>query len=326
MKPTTCFLSFRSGIAFAVAALLLATGAHAQRVATVKIGQNPARVGQAVDIQVFVPVGPTRADAICAVDIAFGDGRAQESRVASSAPAIVTHTYTKEGTYSLVVLGKTMYRGLGTTWGCDGDPVTAIVTVVSGGAPASDAAPGVPGVEQPTQPSFSVIAPQPSAPATPANDAEEETWQIAKRVNTVGAYQAYLSGFAQGRYATAARISLEALAPPPAAPPAQAAPVSSTSSTGVSSRSIAGADQAANSAAKPAAPDEGTRKEWGVWQTRMKSDFDRAAAFSGGADLQAKAWERFLSIWNLNNPFSTDDEVLRKQAQQRMQTAQRAAQ
>ena len=72
--------------------------------------------------------------------------------------------------------------------------------------------------------------------------------------------------------------------------------------------------------------EEATRKEWAQWQARMKADFDRTAAFKGSADLQAKAWERFLAAWSQDNPLSREDEGLRAQAQGRMQERQQEAQ
>lgn len=60
--------------------------------------------------------------------------------------------------------------------------------------------------------------------------------------------------------------------------------------------------------------EEATRKQWALWQARMKADFDRTAAFAGSADLQAKAWERFLGLWTEDNPQSREDEELRAQA------------
>lgn len=65
--------------------------------------------------------------------------------------------------------------------------------------------------------------------------------------------------------------------------------------------------------------EEAARKEWARWQTRMKADFDKTAAFSGGTDLQVKAWERFLNAWRQDNPLSQDDEVLRAQATARIE-------
>jgi len=69
--------------------------------------------------------------------------------------------------------------------------------------------------------------------------------------------------------------------------------------------------------------EEETRQAWAKWQGEMKADFDKTARFAGSADLQAKAWERFLAAWVQDNPLSLDDEELRSQAkslQQRSQT------
>ncbi len=68
--------------------------------------------------------------------------------------------------------------------------------------------------------------------------------------------------------------------------------------------------------------EQAAREEWLRWQQRMKADFDAVAGFSGSADLQAKAWERFLATWAQDNPTSGDDEALRQQAQQRLSQAQ----
>lgn len=71
--------------------------------------------------------------------------------------------------------------------------------------------------------------------------------------------------------------------------------------------------------------EESIRKEWANWQSRMKIDFDKAAAFQGSVDLQARAWERFLASWSQDNPLSRDDDVLRAQAQARREQALRQA-
>jgi Caspase domain/Protein of unknown function (DUF1566) len=65
--------------------------------------------------------------------------------------------------------------------------------------------------------------------------------------------------------------------------------------------------------------EEAARKEWAQWQARMKADFDKTAAFSGGNDLQVKAWERYLNAWRQDNPLSQDDEGLRSQATARVE-------
>lgn len=60
--------------------------------------------------------------------------------------------------------------------------------------------------------------------------------------------------------------------------------------------------------------EDATRREWGQWQASMKADFDKVNAFSGSNDLQLKAWERFASAWPQDNPYSRDDEELRRLA------------
>ena len=72
--------------------------------------------------------------------------------------------------------------------------------------------------------------------------------------------------------------------------------------------------------------EEATRKEWAAWQSRMKADFDKTAAFAGSADLMVKAWERFLVVWSQENPNSQDDEFLRSQALSKRDTARQVNQ
>jgi uncharacterized caspase-like protein len=68
--------------------------------------------------------------------------------------------------------------------------------------------------------------------------------------------------------------------------------------------------------------EEATRRQWADWQKAMKADFDKTNAFAGAADLQVKAWERFLANWAQDNPLSKDDEALRQRAQNELQNAQ----
>ena len=50
-------------------------------------------------------------------------------------------------------------------------------------------------------------------------DPEQEAWDLAKRRDTVAAYQAYLNRYPQGRFADTARVALEGLQPSPAPTP-----------------------------------------------------------------------------------------------------------
>jgi formylglycine-generating enzyme required for sulfatase activity len=57
-----------------------------------------------------------------------------------------------------------------------------------------------------------------------AADPESDTWRTAERANSDNAYRAYLEAYPQGKYATAARIALEALKPGKAKPGVTTAP------------------------------------------------------------------------------------------------------
>ena len=58
------------------------------------------------------------------------------------------------------------------------------------------------------------------------------------------------------------------------------------------------------------------RQEWASWQTRMASDFERVSALTD-ARLQVEGWSRFLSGYPQDNPYSDQDERLRREAGER---------
>ncbi|WP_374433637.1 SUMF1/EgtB/PvdO family nonheme iron enzyme [Inhella sp.] len=70
-----------------------------------------------------------------------------------------------------------------------------------------------------------------------------------------------------------------------------------------------------------APPDEKERPEWLAKQAQMKLDFDRLSTYGGAASLQAQRWGQFLEKWSVDNPFSHDDELLRAEAEQRVDQA-----
>lgn len=61
----------------------------------------------------------------------------------------------------------------------------------------------------------------PFAPVTPEDERrmEDEAWELAKRLNTLASYQAYLASYPQGRYAAAARVAIAGLQPVPVPTP-----------------------------------------------------------------------------------------------------------
>ncbi|MDP6262435.1 MAG: SUMF1/EgtB/PvdO family nonheme iron enzyme [Rhodospirillales bacterium] len=67
------------------------------------------------------------------------------------------------------------------------------------------------------------------------------------------------------------------------------------------------------------------RAGWERWQQAMGAAFSEAATFDGETGLRRPAWDRFLSAYKEDNPFSEDDERLRERAQRRKAEALVAA-
>jgi formylglycine-generating enzyme required for sulfatase activity len=59
------------------------------------------------------------------------------------------------------------------------------------------------------------------------------------------------------------------------------------------------------------------------WQTEMKAAFDQTVALNAAPALQVAAWQMFLAAYSQDNPFSTEDENLRAQAEARKQAAEK---
>jgi uncharacterized caspase-like protein len=64
------------------------------------------------------------------------------------------------------------------------------------------------------------------------------------------------------------------------------------------------------------------QEQWNNWQARMRSDFseiEKVDKSSGYTREEKKtAWQQFLTSYNADNPFSSDDEELRQRAAQRL--------
>jgi formylglycine-generating enzyme required for sulfatase activity len=66
--------------------------------------------------------------------------------------------------------------------------------------------------------------------------------------------------------------------------------------------------------------DKAAKAGWATWLGKMKSDFATAQGFetsSADAGASAEAWGRFLTVYAADDPFSSEDEGLREEAQQR---------
>jgi len=89
---------------------------------------------------------------------------------------------------------------------------------------------------------------------------------------------------------------------------------------------LVGPGQSAGMSLEDLQREDQVRQEWTLWQRAMAADFGKVGAFSGSADLQVRAWERFLAQYDKDNPQSQDDEGLRQAARERLDQARRAAQ
>lgn len=59
------------------------------------------------------------------------------------------------------------------------------------------------------------------------------------------------------------------------------------------------------------------------WQAEMKAAFDETLAFNAAPRLQVIAWQRFLSAYAQDNPYSEEDKILRAQAEAHKQIAEK---
>ncbi len=63
------------------------------------------------------------------------------------------------------------------------------------------------------------------------------------------------------------------------------------------------------------------QREWEEWQQRMQQDYERVLAFEKqavGSELKIESWQRFLSNWGTDNPYSQQDTELRSGAQAKL--------
>ncbi|OGR02319.1 MAG: hypothetical protein A2520_07280 [Deltaproteobacteria bacterium RIFOXYD12_FULL_53_23] len=67
------------------------------------------------------------------------------------------------------------------------------------------------------------------------------------------------------------------------------------------------------------------RGDWEKWQTKMKGAHKEVKGFSGSPDLQAMAWERFLTGYGIDNPYSNEDEAMRAEGQAELSRLREAA-
>ena len=65
------------------------------------------------------------------------------------------------------------------------------------------------------------------------------------------------------------------------------------------------------------------KSEWQIWQEKMQSGFEEIGKIDKNANYTSQekieAWQKFLNIYNANDPFSSEDEYLRKKAKNRIE-------
>jgi hypothetical protein len=146
------------------ASALLAIGAQAQTLSALKVEPAAPKVGEAVKVTLDF----TNADTPnCGMKVMLGDGRAEELKInqAKDVPFVLTHTYTKAGSYTVIAEPKRS----GSALKCSGKNITKVVSVAALPAPVAAAPTAAP-------------APAPATQAMPAKPASlcPEGWTLAK--------------------------------------------------------------------------------------------------------------------------------------------------
>lgn len=65
--------------------------------------------------------------------------------------------------------------------------------------------------------------------------------------------------------------------------------------------------------------------QWGEYQTKLRSEFQRISTLSGSPSLKATAWESWLSTYATDNPLTPEDDELRNVARTRLASARSEA-
>jgi hypothetical protein len=102
--------------------------AWAQEITGLKIEPSEISVGKPIDI--FLDVKFPSNSKQCAVLLNFGDGNTQSVRIEEDrAPVKITYQYQSTGNYAVTAEGKTQFRGLKTTFACQGTARSAAISV-----------------------------------------------------------------------------------------------------------------------------------------------------------------------------------------------------
>jgi hypothetical protein len=148
------------------ASALLAISAQAQTLSGLKIEPAAPKAGE----QVKITLDFSNADTPnCAMKISLGDGRIDDAKInkASDVPYLVTHTYTKPGSYTVVAEPERA----GSTLKCSGKKISKAITVAAVAAPVAATPVPVPAAQ-----ATSAAKAMPAKPVTPC----PEGWALAK--------------------------------------------------------------------------------------------------------------------------------------------------
>lgn len=155
-----------SQLAF-VAATLLVTHAHAQKMTGIALDKGQNTVGQAV--KATVSLDAPEGSANCGLMLNWGDGSTEDIKIFQKdhMPVVRQHTYAKPGNYSVTAEAKKVTSHLG----CLGKKLSTSVQIVAPAAsPTASAAVSAP----------ASVAAAPTKPASPCPDG----WKLdAKSVN-----------------------------------------------------------------------------------------------------------------------------------------------
>lgn len=132
--------SFRKALV-AIALPLLSGVAIADQLRAIRL-LGTAEPG--VPVSIAVDIDLADGSRSCGLDIDYGDGTVEEYLPGNSGPRDfplkVKHTYPSVGNYIVKVMGKTKFRGLGTSFACTGSDLFATVPVTDESAKKAQAA------------------------------------------------------------------------------------------------------------------------------------------------------------------------------------------
>ncbi len=153
---------------------VVALSAHAQTVSGLKVEPAAPKVGE----QVKITIDFTNADTPnCGMKIAMGDGRIEEGKInqAKDVPYVLTHTYAKPGSFTVVAEPKRV----GTVLKCLGKSISKVVAVA-----APVAAAPAPAASKPVAAKPAALCPEGWTLAKPGQNAKTKAFTCNAKAGT----------------------------------------------------------------------------------------------------------------------------------------------